>query len=78
MLMVESMQRGLAVDLVVKERLEILRSIMEMCMRKVVFKLLVLEEECMQQEQERERGSQSMEEWWKRLVEVMPQVLAVE
>lgn len=78
MLMVESMQRGLAVDLVVKERLEILRSIMEMCMRKVVFKLLVLEEECMQQEQERERGSQSMEEWWKRLVEVMPQVLAAE
>ena len=51
---------------------------MEMCMRKVVFKLLVLGEECMQQEQERERGSQSMEEWWKRLVEVMPQVLAVE
>lgn len=50
---------------------------MEMCMRKVGHKRLVLEEECMQQEQERERESQSMEEWWKRVVEVMPQVLAV-
>lgn len=50
MLMVESMQRGLAVDLVVKERLEILRSIVEMCMRKVEYKRLVLEVEYMRQE----------------------------
>lgn len=72
------MQRELVVDLAVMEPVGILRSIMEMCMQKVGRKRLALEEECMQQEQERERGSQSMEEWWKRLVEVMPQVLAVE
>ena len=71
------MQRELVVDLAVMGLVDILRSIMEMCMRKVGHKRLVLEEECMQQEQERERESQSMEEWWKRVVEVMPQVLAV-